>query len=498
MSSSCATEEEDDEISSPAAVDNSPSASRLSVEFDFVERPSQDFFCPVSLELLLEPQLTSCCGHHLSLEAANRLQEEGKACPMCNGESWTAMLDKYHRRKVHQVRVRCWYRERGCVWSGEVSELEGHAGSCKKQPWECGYCGVKCELGEGEGKHWAVCDEFPVPCPNGCEVGSVERCAMEEHRSVCPLEPVACEMREFGCSVVVPRREMATHMKESEIQHLTSMTALNLCLTKQLHHDSAKMEQMIAEQRKELEEQKLEIAALRSEMVETLNVRLTKQLQHDSAKMEQIIADHSAKRNRKIEQLRQDLLEQKEVMKQLEEEHQEKLASLTQTMSSMHVELKSTTTKMLSLLEKEKAEGGSNTGTEIFIFNEYSQFKGSDMHQYSTPFYTHYQGYKVRLGIKYYSDPYNDIGASLDLLPGEYDDMLNWPVSIGVRLEVLNQAGDFRHVVKATTCTWGSGEKGEKKIQDTVMKYATLERQLDTVQFMMNDCLKFKVIVTVL
>ena len=173
MSSSCATEEEDDEISSPAAVDNSPSASRLSVEFDFVERPSQDFFCPVSLELLLEPQLTSCCGHHLSLEAANRLQKEGKACPMCNGENWTAMLDKYHRRRVHQERVRCWYRERGCVWSGEVSELEGHAGSCKKRPWECGYCGVNCELGEGEGKHWAVCDEFPVPCPNGCECGEV-------------------------------------------------------------------------------------------------------------------------------------------------------------------------------------------------------------------------------------------------------------------------------------------------------------------------------------
>ena len=38
------------------------------------------------------------------------------------------------------------------MWSGEVSELEGHASSCKKRPWECGYCGVKCELGEGEGR----------------------------------------------------------------------------------------------------------------------------------------------------------------------------------------------------------------------------------------------------------------------------------------------------------------------------------------------------------
>ena len=37
---------------------------------------------------------------------------------------------------------------------------------------------------------------------------------MEQHLSVCPLEPVACEMKEFGCSVVVPRKELATHMRE--------------------------------------------------------------------------------------------------------------------------------------------------------------------------------------------------------------------------------------------------------------------------------------------
>ena len=53
----------------------------------------------------------------------------------------------------------------------------------------------------------------------------------------CPLEPVACEMKEFGCSVVVPRRELATHMRGSELQHLTAMTALNLRLTRQLQQE---------------------------------------------------------------------------------------------------------------------------------------------------------------------------------------------------------------------------------------------------------------------
>ena len=91
-------------------------------EFDFVERPSQDFFCPVSLELLLEPQQMSCCGNHLSLEVATRLRKEGKSCPVCNGEQWSAMLDKYHRRRVHEVRVRCWNKDSGCGWVGGGGE----------------------------------------------------------------------------------------------------------------------------------------------------------------------------------------------------------------------------------------------------------------------------------------------------------------------------------------------------------------------------------------
>ena len=69
----------------PCTADNQPHS--VERDFFFVERPSQDFFCPVSLELLLEPQLTSCCGHHLSLEAAPGCRERGShaRCVIANG-----------------------------------------------------------------------------------------------------------------------------------------------------------------------------------------------------------------------------------------------------------------------------------------------------------------------------------------------------------------------------------------------------------------------------
>ena len=224
---------------------NQPRSRADQRDYDFVEQPSQDFFCPVTLELLLEPQLTSCCGHHLSLEASSRLQREGKACPLCNETGWSTVLDKFHRRRVHELRVRCPHRGSGCDWVGEVNSVERHAGCCPKRAWECQYCGLKCTYGEGEGEHWPTCSKFPEPCPNGCEVGSVERCNVEQHRSVCSLEPVCCKMREFGCSAVVPRKDLATHMRESELQHLTSMAVLNLRLTRQLQQDLAKKDKKI-------------------------------------------------------------------------------------------------------------------------------------------------------------------------------------------------------------------------------------------------------------
>ena len=236
----------------PSATDNQPRS--MERDYDFVERPSQDFFCPVSLELLLEPQQLSCCGNHLSREAATRLQREGKACPMCNEQEWNVVLDKYHRRKVHEVRLRCPHKGSGCDWVGEVNELTRHADLCAKRPWGCEYCGLKCPYEEGEGKHWPTCRKFPEPCPNGCEVGSVERCNVEQHRSVCSLEPVACEMKEFGCSAVVPRKELATHMRESELQHLTAMAVLNLRLSRQLQQDSTERDRKIARLQQDMDE----------------------------------------------------------------------------------------------------------------------------------------------------------------------------------------------------------------------------------------------------
>ena len=42
-------------------------------EYEFVKTPSEEYFCPITFELLKDPRQTnSCCGHHLSREAAEQ------------------------------------------------------------------------------------------------------------------------------------------------------------------------------------------------------------------------------------------------------------------------------------------------------------------------------------------------------------------------------------------------------------------------------------------
>ena len=99
-------------------------------DYVFVEQPSKDFFCPVTFSLLLQPHLTSCCGNHISQEAASRIQREGGACPICNTHPWSSMFSKHFQRQVKSVHVFCRHEDRGCGWQGELTNFNSHVQSC--------------------------------------------------------------------------------------------------------------------------------------------------------------------------------------------------------------------------------------------------------------------------------------------------------------------------------------------------------------------------------
>ena len=88
-------------------------------EYFFVEQPSDEYFCPLTRDLLLVPYLTDCCGKHVSSKVAKRMEEEGvgEECPICHSSQWNLMIDKNYQCKVNSIKVFCSHREKR-MWVG--------------------------------------------------------------------------------------------------------------------------------------------------------------------------------------------------------------------------------------------------------------------------------------------------------------------------------------------------------------------------------------------
>ena len=226
-------------------------------EYDFVEKPSEEFFCPVTYEVLLDPVQTNlCCGNHLSRAVAEQLQAEGKPCPLCKKTPLKTSEDLFFKRKVRQLKVSC-HKSAGCRWVGELGELDSHlnlgslegqcdfvkvecplkcgkilqrrniekhkSNHCAKRPFFCKYCNLQ---STHENDHWPKCQRFPDVCPNKCSTDTIERRFLQHHlQEQCSLQEIPCKFSFVGCQATVKRKSMQKHLDENKDEHL-DMTAL--------------------------------------------------------------------------------------------------------------------------------------------------------------------------------------------------------------------------------------------------------------------------------
>ena len=351
-------------------------------EYDFIEQPPEDFFCPVTFAVLLEPYQTQCCANHLSQEAYQRLQ--GQPCPVCREENLTATKDNYHKRRVLSLKVRCPHKAEGCEWQGELRSLEQHlntnssAGECgyvdvdcpyacgervqrrsleehKSQrcllrPFTCQYCNHKATHQKVTKEHWPVCEKYPLPCPNECGEEEIERQHLKGHlKQTCPLEVIQCDFSYAGCGAQLQRRLMSAHMKEGMEAHLSLLSLVVPTL------------QTIVQQQGDL-----------------------------------------------LKQMRDQIKQQGDQMKQMEN----RIKQLEKTFPPVAVDI---------------------------IMDDFEQHKKSNDFWYSPPFYTHLGGY--RMGLNVCANGVGDgkgthVTVGVHLMRGEFDDLLKWPFRGDVTIQL--------------------------------------------------------------
>ena len=222
-------------------------------EYDFVDVPLDQVICKICHNPCRDVHLTGCCGAHFCLTCLQHLKKGtavNKACPMCRIEKFKIFPNKQLDREIKALKVYCVNRRSGCTWSGEINNMKKHiSADClfvdifcpskcglklkrqcvqlhlsKECPCHCQYCGTTGYKEEISRRHKKHCTHYPIPCPNGCDLGVVPNVGMDAHRKICPLELVCCEYFNVGCDVRVTRRELGDHYKQNVTEHLNLTT----------------------------------------------------------------------------------------------------------------------------------------------------------------------------------------------------------------------------------------------------------------------------------
>ena len=152
-------------------------------DYEFVSPPPKSLECPVCLLTLRDPHVISCCGNEFCQVCIERVQRDGKPCPLCNEPKFTTFLHKKLVREVNALVVCCSQKELGCKWEGELGQLQSH-------------------LNPGVGVVSSnACGFVIVECPLRCGAQFERRLLQEHEMEMCPKQPiqmqVATLMRKF-------------------------------------------------------------------------------------------------------------------------------------------------------------------------------------------------------------------------------------------------------------------------------------------------------------
>ena len=409
-------------------------------ECEFVEPPPKHLQseCPICLQILREPHLISCCGHSYCEACIERVGKDGKLCPLCNEPGFTTLANKGLKRALNEFRVYCPHRLSGCMWEGELGKLDEHLNSdplperqlkgcpfsvieclhckegirrdkitghqlerCPQRPYTCEYCAeYKSTFEDVAHSHWPECKCFLLPCPNECKPSGsgIQRQCLDLHlKKECPLTVVQCELHHTGCEVTRPRKDMADHMKEDSVAHISLL----------VH---------------ELTQTKQELAHTIQELTQTKQELTQKVTTQELTRFEQELTQKVSTQGEELEVLR---ITQLLDIHQLEIQQQHELQGLRVEIE-MQRDIPRVTIKMAG----------------------FDELKKKDTDWYSRPFYTGMGGYKMCLRVVangHGTGRGTHVSVYTCLMQGEYDSHLKWPFRGTVTIQLVNQLKDKKH-----------------------------------------------------
>jgi len=120
----------------------------------------------------------------------------------------------------------------GCGEKKMRKELKQHQEECNFRIQICPDCGISVQF-RGFKKHQEECPLYPILCTQSCG-GTYKRGNLTKHiNEECPETKISCPFANYGCTIVVHRRILSSHMNSATQDHLLLLVAKISSLEKQ-------------------------------------------------------------------------------------------------------------------------------------------------------------------------------------------------------------------------------------------------------------------------
>ena len=138
-----------------------------------------------------------------------------------NGCKWKGRLRELsdHVAQCELTTVQC--RNTGCEMRCYRKLMEQHErDECLHRPYVCLHCDTQGPFNIVSGEHLMTCTRVPIPCPNeGCSE-FIPRDSLAAHSEICPKQKVTCPYAPIGCSEEIARDRLEDHKQDGMRTHL--------------------------------------------------------------------------------------------------------------------------------------------------------------------------------------------------------------------------------------------------------------------------------------
>jgi len=318
-----------------------------------------------------------------------------------------------------------------------------------------------------------VCEKIPVPCPLECGESLPREQLVNHVIYECGLLVVDCEYKYAGCSEEVKRADMADHLRENVVQHMSRLSTHQEAEFEKLKDKNTSLEKKVATSSAELKKVTAQI-----DVLEVNNNAL----------------------NAEVRELRVENQALRDSLAELSKTKQGAEAQATKPPEAVKTPLVVMPHPILPPVSPSLNLPADKVPPLELKMENYRKIKQGRNRWTSAPFYS-LSGHKLVLSVEPYGTRDGEgthMSSEMYIVKGEYDHKIQWPFKGDVKFSIVSQCGGMS---RSTTVRFRSYKENkdvcERKMDNRLNSGLASRKFLDhttvEAEYLFSDSLLFRI-----